>query len=124
MSYNENRFIRDDHIEDFEDANSKQVLEVKHVAIETKPLDDFDIPTDFKEKMKMEGWSSLFPIQYETFNLIRQGLDVVGKDRTGTGKTLAFALPTILNLIDKKKQGNNNPLNAPSIGIVSIQNFI
>lgn len=35
------------------------------------------------------------PIQYETFDLIFNGEDIVAKDRTGSGKTIAFSLPVV-----------------------------
>jgi len=45
----------------------------------------------------------LLPIQYETFDYIYKGEDVVAKDRTGSGKTIAFSLPTILRLREQNK---------------------
>ena len=43
--------------------------------------------------LRTRGIESLFDIQAQTFSLIRSGRDVIGKARTGQGKTLAFALP-------------------------------
>jgi ATP-dependent RNA helicase DDX21 len=43
--------------------------------------------------LRLRGIESLFAIQAQTFSLIRSGRDVIGKARTGQGKTLAFALP-------------------------------
>ena len=45
------------------------------------------------------------PIQAETIPYVLQGHDVIGCAQTGTGKTAAFALPTIQRLIQLK----NNP---------------
>jgi superfamily II DNA/RNA helicase len=42
-----------------------------------------------------KGIKKFFPVQYETFEFIYQGLDVIARDRTGSGKTIAFALPII-----------------------------
>jgi len=50
------------------------------------------------EALNRKGIKTLLPIQYETFEFIYNGLDVVAKDRTGSGKTIAFSLPTILRL--------------------------
>lgn len=55
------------------------------------------------ETLNRKGITRLLPIQYETFEFIYQGLDVVAKDRTGSGKTIAFSLPTILRLREQKK---------------------
>ena len=41
------------------------------------------------------GITSLFPIQLACFELIHSGRDVVGRARTGMGKTLAFVLPVV-----------------------------
>lgn len=42
-----------------------------------------------------KGIKGLMPIQYETFDLIFKGEDIVAKDRTGSGKTIAFSLPVV-----------------------------
>ena len=47
------------------------------------------------EILKTNGITSLFPIQYRTFNFIYEGHDLIGRDRTGSGKTLGYALPVI-----------------------------
>lgn len=53
------------------------------------------------QTLKKKGITKLFPIQYETFDLIKSGEDVVAKDRTGSGKTLAFSLPIIMKMRKK-----------------------
>ena len=55
------------------------------------------------ETLNRKGIKKLLPIQYETFEFIYHGIDVVAKDRTGSGKTIAFSLPTILRLREQKK---------------------
>jgi ATP-dependent RNA helicase DDX21 len=45
--------------------------------------------------LEKKGVKSLFPIQYQTYDLIFNGKDVKAKDKTGSGKTLAFSLPII-----------------------------
>ena len=50
--------------------------------------------------LKKKGIESLFPIQVESFPHVYSGRDIVAKARTGTGKTLAFALPIIQKLLD------------------------
>ncbi|EGR28753.1 hypothetical protein IMG5_169500 [Ichthyophthirius multifiliis] len=40
----------------------------------------------------------LFPIQEHCFKAIQAGKDVIGKDRTGSGKTLGYSLPLIEKL--------------------------
>lgn len=44
------------------------------------------------------GITYLFPIQEHCFQAIQAGKDLIGKDRTGSGKTLGFSLPLIEKL--------------------------
>ena len=37
----------------------------------------------------------MFPIQYQTFDDIYDGKDVVGRDKTGSGKTIGYILPLL-----------------------------
>ncbi|CAI8604589.1 unnamed protein product [Vicia faba] len=55
----------------------------------------FKISEPLREKLKEKGIESLFPIQAMTFDTILHGFDLVGRARTGQGKTLAFVLPII-----------------------------
>ena len=50
------------------------------------------------EILKAKGIQYLFPIQESTFDPIFDGKDVVGRDLTGSGKTLGFALPLLERL--------------------------
>jgi ATP-dependent RNA helicase DDX21 len=52
--------------------------------------------------LKKEGITSLFPIQYKTFKYVYKGKDVIGRDKTGSGKTLGYCLPVIEKLRKKK----------------------
>ena len=73
-----------------------------------------DIHTYIKDEAIIEvllkkGIEKLFPIQYETFNIIYEGNDIVAKDRTGSGKTIAFALPMMMRLREKLSQNKHKP---------------
>jgi ATP-dependent RNA helicase DDX21 len=60
--------------------------------------------------LNKRGITQLFPIQYETFNIIHKGEDVIAKDRTGSGKTFAFALPMIVRMREQQKfKGSHYP---------------
>lgn len=41
------------------------------------------------------GFNDATPIQSEAIPLIRTGVDVIARSQTGTGKTIAFAIPAI-----------------------------
>ena len=51
------------------------------------------------------GYSTPTPIQIKCIPLILSGNDVIGCAETGTGKTAAFLLPIIHNLIGKARPG-------------------
>ena len=74
----------------------------------TAPNETQSEPGDFhnfrisKETIKLliaKGITALFPIQVATFDAIYDGQDVIGRARTGTGKTLSFALPIVERLM-------------------------
>lgn len=55
--------------------------------------------------LKERGITHLFPIQAAAFGPIMEGKDILGRARTGTGKTLAFSLPIVETL--KKARASN-----------------
>ncbi|CAI9092114.1 OLC1v1027280C1 [Oldenlandia corymbosa var. corymbosa] len=61
-------------------------------------LSKFRISDKLKEALKSKSIHYLFPIQAMTFNTILDGSDLVGRARTGQGKTLAFVLPILESL--------------------------
>lgn len=56
---------------------------------------EFKLSSQSLSALEKRGISSLFEIQVKTFQLIRDGKDVIGRARTGMGKTLAFCLPVV-----------------------------
>ncbi|VFQ90913.1 unnamed protein product [Cuscuta campestris] len=58
------------------------------------------------------GITQLFPIQRAVLEPAMQGLDMIGRARTGTGKTLAFGIPIMDKIIgyNKKHGKGRNPL--------------
>ncbi|XP_054785825.1 DEAD-box ATP-dependent RNA helicase 7-like isoform X1 [Prosopis cineraria] len=61
-------------------------------------ISNFRISEPLRAKLKEKGIESLFPIQAMTFDTILDGCDLVGRARTGQGKTLAFVLPMLESL--------------------------
>ena len=47
-----------------------------------------------------KGITRFTPVQAEAFDPVVAGRDVIGRSRTGTGKTLAFGLPSLTRLVD------------------------
>ncbi|GAB4826010.1 DEAD-box ATP-dependent RNA helicase 7 [Ancistrocladus abbreviatus] len=60
----------------------------------------FRISKPLRDALKSKGIESLFPIQAMTFDIVLDGSDLVGRARTGQGKTLAFVLPIIESLVN------------------------
>ena len=50
----------------------------------------------------------LTDIQAQSFGPARRGYDILGHARTGTGKTLAFLLPSLERLLEQAAQGDHN----------------
>ncbi|CAI9762374.1 unnamed protein product [Fraxinus pennsylvanica] len=61
-------------------------------------VSNFRISKPLREALKAKGIESLFPIQAMTFDTVLDGVDLVGRARTGQGKTLAFVLPILESL--------------------------
>ncbi|KAG6754426.1 hypothetical protein POTOM_042465 [Populus tomentosa] len=74
----------------------------------------FRISEPLREALKKRGIEALFPIQARTFEDILNGCDLVGRARTGQGKTLAFVLPILESLVNgpakaSRKTGYGRP---------------
>ena len=61
--------------------------------------------------LSARGISSLTSVQAEAFVPIIQRRDVIGRSRTGTGKTLAFGMPCLHRIVQfHEKKGNRDPV--------------
>ena len=58
-----------------------------------------DLLPALRNRLKAKGITELFPIQKAAFAPVAAGKDVIAKARTGSGKTLGFALPTLQALM-------------------------
>ena len=59
---------------------------------------DFDLPVALTKALAATGITTPFPIQAATLPDALAGRDVLGRGRTGAGKTYAFALPLLARL--------------------------
>lgn len=50
------------------------------------------------------GFTAATQIQSQAIPLIRQGLDVIGRSQTGTGKTLAFGIPICESILSQRRK--------------------
>ncbi|KAJ7975607.1 DEAD-box ATP-dependent RNA helicase [Quillaja saponaria] len=76
------------------DQEEEEVLKAK----DPNAISNFRISEPLRAKLKEKGIEALFPIQAMTFHTILDGSDLVGRARTGQGKTLAFVLPILESL--------------------------
>uniref|UniRef100_A0A0D9WVE3 RNA helicase n=1 Tax=Leersia perrieri TaxID=77586 RepID=A0A0D9WVE3_9ORYZ len=64
------------------------------------------------ERLAARGITRLFPIQSAVLEPAMQGKDMIGRARTGTGKTLAFGIPIMDRILchNEKNGSGRNPL--------------
>lgn len=58
--------------------------------------------------LEAEGYTEPTPIQQQSIPHILRGKDLLGCAQTGTGKTAAFAIPILQNLVLQQKENENN----------------
>lgn len=68
---------------------------------EANTFEQFELNESLLKTIKDLGYETPSPIQVKTIPLMLEGKDIVGQAQTGTGKTAAFALPS-LHKIDTK----------------------
>nr|WP_027859122.1 ATP-dependent RNA helicase RhlB [Marinobacterium jannaschii] len=66
---------------------------------------DFNLPDDVLRAVADLGFQYATPIQAETVPAALAGKDIIGKAQTGTGKTAAFLLGIITDLVDYPLEG-------------------
>ena len=65
----------------------------------------FNIDKQTVELLASTGITHFTPIQAQSYDMLLAGQDVLGRSRTGTGKTLAFALPLVQQLAAEAREG-------------------
>ena len=82
-------------------------------------LENFNISGPVKKALQQKGITALFPIQISTYKIIlEEGADVIGRARTGQGKTLAFVLPVIESLCRKYGERTTRPAYGRAPGVL------
>ena len=76
--------------------------ETAFCRLEKMKFSDFKISEEIKQQLESLGFKRPTDIQFKAIGHILDGEDVMAIAQTGTGKTAAFAIPTI-HLIQKKK---------------------
>ncbi|MEU4356323.1 DEAD/DEAH box helicase, partial [Streptomyces virginiae] len=91
--------------ESFEDSTDD--FDADADAEPTITFGDLGLPEGIVRKLAQNGVTAPFPIQAATIPDALAGKDILGRGRTGSGKTLSFGLPTLASLAgghtEKKK---------------------
>ncbi|WP_446664703.1 DEAD/DEAH box helicase [Flexivirga sp. B27] len=72
------------------DASDQAAAETR-----TQTFADFDVHPDIVAALSEAGITTPFPIQSMTLPVAMSGHDIIGQAKTGTGKTLGFAVPML-----------------------------
>uniref|UniRef100_A0A6N2NDJ5 DEAD-box ATP-dependent RNA helicase 7 n=1 Tax=Salix viminalis TaxID=40686 RepID=A0A6N2NDJ5_SALVM len=99
---------------DKEEEGEEEEEEEEVKAEDPNAVTRFTISEPLREALKKRGIEALFPIQARTFEDVLNGCDLVGRARTGQGKTLAFVLPILESLVNgptkaSRKTGYGRP---------------
>ena len=62
-------------------------------------FENLNLITPILSALQAEGYTNPKPIQQQAIPLLLEGKDLLGCAQTGTGKTAAFAIPAIPNVI-------------------------
>lgn len=66
-------------------------------------FDEMGLDNRLLKSIKMVGWKEPTMIQEKSIPLALEGKDILAKGRTGSGKTAAFLIPIIHNILVSKK---------------------
>ena len=67
------------------------------------------VPAALVSVLAADGKTESFPIQADTLPDTLAGRDVLGRGRTGSGKTIAFAIPIVARLTDGQRSPGRRP---------------
>nr|BFD92598.1 hypothetical protein KitaXyl93_39580 [Kitasatospora sp. Xyl93] len=105
-------------VTDSDDTNDTAVDEVIAEAVEapeeaaaepTITFGDLGLHDDVVRALAKRGVTTPFPIQAATIPDALAGKDVLGRGRTGSGKTLSFGLPLLTRLADGERTKPKHP---------------
>ncbi|CAI9754470.1 unnamed protein product [Fraxinus pennsylvanica] len=97
-------------VADLSDAEDSMVS--SEVADDGLEISKLGISPDIVSALSGRGINKLFPIQGAVLEPAMKGRDMIGRARTGTGKTLAFGIPIMDKIIrfNEKHGRGRNPL--------------
>jgi len=94
------RFGQGGNIHEFiRKASNKQLTAVLPIPVDEVLFSSLSLPESLKTTIVRHGYTTLTPIQAKGIPAIRDGKDVIGIANTGTGKTAAFLIPLVENIL-------------------------
>ena len=87
-----------------EDVTESPGEVVESTEPEINPFEELGLSPAIVKSIAKAGYESPSPIQAQTVSHILAGRDMMGQAETGSGKTAAFAWPTLSNIDLKKKK--------------------
>jgi len=90
------------------DKENSEVIEQNEAVspVAEEPETGFDalhLSPELRRAVEAMGFAEPTDIQAQAIPLLRSGADVIGRSQTGTGKTMAFAIPAV-ELIDRTEE--------------------
>src|SRR5690625_1228378 len=73
--------------------------------MDNQAFHQFGLHTRVERGVSAAGYEQPTPIQLQAIPAVTEGRDVLGLAQTGTGKTAAFVLPIMHNLLQEPKRG-------------------
>lgn len=97
-------YPQDERRERFQPADDVVLERLEAEAIQAEAVDgigfaDLGLGGNIVRALKDLGAEAPFPIQAATIPVVLEGRDVLGRGRTGSGKTIAFGAPTVERLM-------------------------
>ncbi len=75
---------------------------------------DFGFSSEVMEGLEAMRFEEATPVQAQTIPIIREGTDLIACAQTGTGKTAAYLLPVLDNIINNKTEGTTAVVLVPT----------
>lgn len=94
---------------EFEAERMRRTERPRRVELPEDPNEGFQglgVPMPIVERLARDGIAEPFPIQKATIPDAIAGRDVLGRGRTGSGKTMAFGIPVLTRLAEHRAQPN------------------
>jgi ATP-dependent RNA helicase RhlE len=98
-------------------AEKKELLRSEQTGIDIK-FNDLDLRPELLHAIRDAGYIDPTPIQAQAVPIVLKGQDLLGCAQTGTGKTAAFALPTLQRLMNTPSKDRLNIINNNNYKII------